>query len=81
MRTIFSRVSAMTAVQRDALSDQFDKASRIASAEPVVLSLPAELWSSVVAERTSHTTPSTATRPRSVAMMPSWAREGCIFGA
>ena len=37
MKTIFSRVSAMNADQRGALSEQFDKASRIASAEPVAV--------------------------------------------
>jgi phthiocerol/phenolphthiocerol synthesis type-I polyketide synthase D len=37
MRTTFSRVSGMTAAQRDALVEQFDKASRIASAEPVAV--------------------------------------------
>ncbi|HEY7052269.1 MAG TPA: type I polyketide synthase, partial [Mycobacterium sp.] len=37
MRTIFSRMSAMTADQRGALSEQFDKASRIAAAEPVAV--------------------------------------------
>jgi phthiocerol/phenolphthiocerol synthesis type-I polyketide synthase D len=37
MGTIFSRVSAMTADQQDALTEQFDKASRIAAAEPVAV--------------------------------------------
>ena len=37
MRTTFGRVSGMTAAQRDALVEQFDKASRIASAEPVAV--------------------------------------------
>src|SRR6201991_4509445 len=37
MKTTFSRIAAMTADQRTALSDQFDKASRIASAEPVAV--------------------------------------------
>ena len=37
MRTTFDRVSAMTADQRAALADQFDKASRIAVAEPVAV--------------------------------------------
>jgi phthiocerol/phenolphthiocerol synthesis type-I polyketide synthase D len=37
MRTTFSRVSAMTPEQRAALTDQFDKASRIATAEPVAV--------------------------------------------
>jgi phthiocerol/phenolphthiocerol synthesis type-I polyketide synthase D len=37
MRTIFSRVSAMTADQQGALTEQFDKASRIAAAEPVAV--------------------------------------------
>ncbi len=37
MRTTFDRVSGMTAAQRTALSEQFDKASRIAGAEPVAV--------------------------------------------
>ena len=37
MRTTFSRISGMTAEQRDALVEQFEKASRIASAEPVAV--------------------------------------------
>ena len=37
MRTTFSRVSAMTADQRAALTEQFDKAARIATAEPVAV--------------------------------------------
>ncbi|MGB6512878.1 MAG: polyketide synthase, partial [Mycobacterium sp.] len=37
MRTTFSRVSAMSADQRDALAEQFDKAARIATAEPVAV--------------------------------------------
>jgi phthiocerol/phenolphthiocerol synthesis type-I polyketide synthase D len=37
MKTIFSRVSAMTAEQQGALTEQFDKASRIAAAEPVAV--------------------------------------------
>src|SRR6185312_7331838 len=37
MRTTFDRISGMTAAQRAALADQFDKASRIAGAEPVAL--------------------------------------------
>ncbi|MDT5275730.1 MAG: phthiocerol/phenolphthiocerol synthesis type-I polyketide synthase, partial [Mycobacterium sp.] len=37
MRTTFSRVLAMTAAQRAALTEQFDKASRIAAAEPVAV--------------------------------------------
>src|SRR3954449_13528937 len=37
MRTIFSRVSAMTADQQGALTEHFDKASRIATAEPVAV--------------------------------------------
>ncbi|MGC2652414.1 MAG: polyketide synthase, partial [Mycobacterium sp.] len=37
MKTTFSRVSAMTAAQRGALTEQFDKASRIAAAEPVAV--------------------------------------------
>src|ERR1700741_3517412 len=37
MRTTFSRVSAMSADQRDALAEQFQKGSRIATAEPVAV--------------------------------------------
>src|SRR5829696_1458070 len=37
MTTTFSRVSAMTADQRAALMERFDKASRIAAAEPVAV--------------------------------------------
>ncbi|HZN83852.1 MAG TPA: type I polyketide synthase [Mycobacterium sp.] len=37
MKTTFDRISAMTADQRGALADQFDKASRIAAAEPVAV--------------------------------------------
>ncbi|MBO0864903.1 MAG: type I polyketide synthase, partial [Mycobacterium sp.] len=37
MRSVFSRVSAMTADQLDALSEQFVKSSRIAAAEPVAV--------------------------------------------
>jgi phthiocerol/phenolphthiocerol synthesis type-I polyketide synthase D len=37
MKTIFNRVSAMTADQRTALNEQFVKASRIATAEPVAV--------------------------------------------
>jgi phthiocerol/phenolphthiocerol synthesis type-I polyketide synthase D len=37
MRTTFSRISGMTEAQRDALVEQFDKASRIAAAEPVAV--------------------------------------------
>src|SRR6478735_4535107 len=37
MKTIFNRMSAMTADQRGALTEQFDKASRIATAEPVAV--------------------------------------------
>jgi phthiocerol/phenolphthiocerol synthesis type-I polyketide synthase D len=37
MRTTFSRISGMTAAQRAALSEQFDKASRLAGAEPVAV--------------------------------------------
>ncbi|HEY1439734.1 MAG TPA: type I polyketide synthase, partial [Mycobacterium sp.] len=37
MSTTFSRVAGMTADQRAALADQFDKASRIATAEPVAV--------------------------------------------
>jgi phthiocerol/phenolphthiocerol synthesis type-I polyketide synthase E len=37
MRTTFSRISGMTFAQRAALADQFDKASRLAAAEPVAV--------------------------------------------
>ena len=37
IKTIFDRVSAMTAEQRTALAEQFDKASRIAGAEPIAV--------------------------------------------
>ncbi len=37
MKTTFDRISAMTAEQRSALSEQFDKASRISSAEPIAV--------------------------------------------
>lgn len=37
MKTIFNRVSAMTADQRTALNEQFLKASRIATAEPIAV--------------------------------------------
>jgi phthiocerol/phenolphthiocerol synthesis type-I polyketide synthase D len=37
MTTIFNRVSAMTADKRTALTEQFEKASRIASAEPIAV--------------------------------------------
>jgi phthiocerol/phenolphthiocerol synthesis type-I polyketide synthase D len=37
MRTTFSRVADMTADQRAALTDKFEKASRIAAAEPVAV--------------------------------------------
>src|SRR3954451_6520516 len=37
MRTTFSRISGMTDAQRAALSEQFDKASRLAGAEPVAV--------------------------------------------
>jgi phthiocerol/phenolphthiocerol synthesis type-I polyketide synthase D len=37
MRTTFSRISDMTAAQRAALVDQFEKASRLAVAEPVAV--------------------------------------------
>ena len=37
MKTTFNRISGMTADQRDALTEQFDKASRIAGAEPVAV--------------------------------------------
>lgn len=37
MKTIFDRIAGMTADQRVALSEQFDKASRVAGAEPVAV--------------------------------------------
>src|SRR5215213_1641412 len=37
MRTTFNRISGMTAEQRTALTEQFDKAARIAAAEPVAV--------------------------------------------
>ncbi len=37
MRTTFSRISGMNDAQRNALVEQFDKASRIASAEPIAV--------------------------------------------
>jgi phthiocerol/phenolphthiocerol synthesis type-I polyketide synthase D len=37
MRTTFSRVLAMTAAQRTTLTEQFEKASRLAAAEPVAV--------------------------------------------
>ncbi|PEG37907.1 polyketide synthase [Mycolicibacterium agri] len=37
MRTTFSRISDMTAAQRAALDDQFEKASRLAAAEPIAV--------------------------------------------
>lgn len=37
MKTTFDRISAMTDEQRGALSEQFDKASRISGAEPVAV--------------------------------------------
>ena len=37
IKTIFDRISAMTAEQRTALVEQFDKASRIAGAEPIAV--------------------------------------------
>ncbi|MDT5050180.1 MAG: phthiocerol/phenolphthiocerol synthesis type-I polyketide synthase, partial [Mycobacterium sp.] len=37
MKTTFDRISGMTADQRGALVDQFDKASRIAGAEPIAV--------------------------------------------
>jgi phthiocerol/phenolphthiocerol synthesis type-I polyketide synthase D len=37
MRTAFSQISGMTGQQRTALADEFDKASRIAVAEPVAV--------------------------------------------
>src|SRR5690625_7705651 len=35
--TTYDRISGMTADQRDALSGQFDKSSRIATAEPIAV--------------------------------------------
>src|SRR5271155_3955251 len=37
MATIYDRVSAMSGEKRDALTQQFDKASRIATAEPIAV--------------------------------------------
>ena len=37
MKTTFGRISAMTAEQRGALAEQFEKASRIAGAEPIAV--------------------------------------------
>jgi phthiocerol/phenolphthiocerol synthesis type-I polyketide synthase D len=37
IKTTFDRISAMTAEQRTALTEQFDKASRIAGAEPIAV--------------------------------------------
>lgn len=37
VKTTFDRISAMTAEQRTALTEQFDKASRIAGAEPIAV--------------------------------------------
>ncbi|WP_313674080.1 type I polyketide synthase [Mycolicibacterium sp.] len=37
MKTIFDRISAMTAEQRTALTEQFDKSSRISGAEPIAV--------------------------------------------
>lgn len=37
MKTTFDRISAMTAEQRSALSEQFEKASRISGAEPIAV--------------------------------------------
>ena len=37
MKTTFDRISAMTAEQRGALSEQFEKASRISGAEPIAV--------------------------------------------
>lgn len=39
MGTIFDRVSAMPADRRDALTQQFDRALRIAAAEPVAVAV------------------------------------------
>ncbi|GJF17980.1 phthiocerol/phenolphthiocerol synthesis polyketide synthase type I PpsD [Mycolicibacterium cyprinidarum] len=37
MKTTFDRISAMTAEQRDKLTEQFEKASRVAGAEPIAV--------------------------------------------
>ncbi len=37
MKTTFDRISGMTAEQRDKLTEQFDKASRVAGAEPIAV--------------------------------------------
>ncbi len=37
MKTTFDRISAMTAEQRTALTEQFDKAARISGAEPIAI--------------------------------------------
>ena len=37
MATIYDRVSAMSGEQRDAITQQFDKSSRIATAEPIAV--------------------------------------------
>ena len=37
MKTTFDRISAMSAEQRDKLAEQFDKASRVAGAEPIAV--------------------------------------------
>ncbi|MGE0216904.1 type I polyketide synthase [Mycolicibacterium sp.] len=37
MKTTFDRISAMTAEQRDKLAEQFEKASRVAGAEPIAV--------------------------------------------
>ena len=37
MKTTFDRISAMSAEQRDKLAEQFEKASRVAGAEPIAV--------------------------------------------
>ncbi len=37
MKTTFDRISGMTAEQRDKLAEQFEKASRVAGAEPIAV--------------------------------------------
>ena len=37
MKTTFDRISAMTVEQRDKLTEQFEKASRVAGAEPIAV--------------------------------------------
>ena len=37
MKTTFDRISAMSAEQRGKLAEQFEKASRVAGAEPIAV--------------------------------------------